>query len=156
MIALAALCGATFGGGVWLIVLGLRGPEPGGVRRWSRPHADGRILVRVAFSVAGFLAGWVVTGWPMGAVMTAALAAYLPAVLGGKAAREAQLAKIEAIATWTEMVRDTVAAGSGISEAIRATAPIAPGPLREPVQRLTLRMDRDDHGTALRTFGNEV
>jgi Flp pilus assembly protein TadB len=117
---------------------------------------DGRLLMRAAICVASFVVAFAVTGWLVGAVAAGALAAYLPAVLGGKAAREAQLAKIEAIATWTEMVRDTVSAGSGLSEAIRATAAVAPGPLRDAVQRLTLRMDRGDHASALRAFGDEV
>ena len=156
MTALAALCGTAVGAGIWLIIAGLRGREPSPARRRRAPELDGRLLVRAALGVGGALAGLLVTGWPVGALLAGALAVAAPGLVGGKAAREAELAKIEAIATWTEMVRDTVAAGSGLSEAIRATAPVAPGPLRAAVGRLALRMERGDQAGALRAFAEEV
>jgi len=155
--ALAALCGAGFGAGVWMIFTALRGrdaPASPGRRLLLQPN-DG-LLVRAALAVGGFAAGLAATGWPVGAVLAGALAGALPSLIGGKAARAAELAKIEAIATWTEMVRDTVAAGSGLTEAIRVSAPVAPRPLRDPVSRLALRMERGNHAAALRAFGDEL
>ena len=156
MTALAALCGAAVGAGLWLVAAGLRGREVLARPRRSMAQLDGRLLVRAGFAVGGFVAGLAATGWPVAAVGAAALAVSLPALVGGKTAREAELAKIEAIATWTEMVRDTVAAGSGLGEAIRATAPVAPAPLRHAVGRLALRMERGDQAGALRAFAEEV
>ena len=51
-------------------------------------------------------------------------------------AREAGVARTEAIATWTEMLRDTIAAAHGLEAAIAATSPVAPEPVRREVLAL--------------------
>ena len=113
-------------------------------------------MIRLGLGATAFLVAVGLTGWPVAAVLIGALAAALPSMVGGRAQREQQLAKIEAVAAWAEMLRDTVAAGSGLSEALRATAPVAPAPLRPAVEGLSVRMDRGDVVTALRWFGDEV
>jgi hypothetical protein len=40
-------------------------------------------------------------------------------VLGGRAARDAAIARTEAIAAWTEMVRDSIVAASGLVADLR-------------------------------------
>lgn len=62
---------------------------------------------------------------------------YLPAIplalitvsalraLGGGAERRAFIRRTEAVAAWTERVRDTMAGAAGLEEAIVATAPVA-------------------------------
>ena len=155
MTALALLCGASVGAGLWLVVLGLRG-QPAVRTGRITPAVDGRLLVRVALGVAAFMVVILVTGWPVGAILGGALAMSAPGLVGGRAAREAELAKIEAIASWAEMLRDTVAAGSGLAEAIRASAPIAPSPIREAVAGLAVRMDRGGMVGGLGWFGDEV
>ncbi|WP_309114719.1 type II secretion system F family protein [Saccharothrix sp.] len=44
--------------------------------------------------------------------------------------------RIEAIASWAEMLRDTLSAAAGLEQAILATAPLAPSPIREDVGEL--------------------
>ena len=124
-------------------------------QRW-RLQADRAVVIRLALGIGAFLIAVVLTGWPVGALFVGALATALPSMVGGRAHREWQLAKIEAVATWAEMLRDTVAAGSGLSEALRATAPVAPAPLRPAVEGLSVRMDRSDLVRALQWFGDEV
>ncbi|HVW30987.1 MAG TPA: pilus assembly protein TadB, partial [Acidimicrobiia bacterium] len=65
-------------------------------------------------------------------------------------------AVVEAIAAWTEMLRDAVASGRGVQEAVSLTAPLAPEPLREATMRLRARSVRGPLAPALRTFADEV
>ena len=49
-------------------------------------------------------------------------------MFGGKAARESEIAVIEAISTWTGQLRDMLTGGNGLLETIEASAPFAPPP----------------------------
>jgi hypothetical protein len=53
--------------------------------------------------------------------------------------------KIEAIATWTEMLQSTLAASAGLSQAILATAPLSPISIREPAMALSGRIGAGMH-----------
>ncbi|WP_343233468.1 type II secretion protein F [Streptomonospora sp. PA3] len=78
----------------------------------------------------------VATGWPVAGLLAAAGAWWLPPVLGPDRATAAAVARIEAVAAWTEMLRDMIAGASGLSHAIATTAPLAPDPIRAEVHRL--------------------
>jgi uncharacterized membrane protein YgcG len=61
--------------------------------------------------------------------------------------------RIEGIASWTEQLRDTLAAAAGLEQAILATAPIAPDPVREQVTGLAARIHQGQRlPDALRAF----
>jgi tight adherence protein B len=158
--ALAVASGAAVGVGVFLVLAGLRGvtASPSRLRMPGLLSASRRqgFLARLALAVAGALVVLIATGWVVGAVLAGALGAAAPTLFGGKPARERALACIEAIATWTEMLRDTTAAGSGIQEAVAATASLAPAPIRSEVGRLAARLERDRLAPALRGFADEV
>ncbi len=64
----------------------------------------------------------VLTGWVVAAVATGALAMFWDALFGGASAERQGIAKIEALAAWTESLRDTVAGAVGLEQAIPATA----------------------------------
>jgi hypothetical protein len=65
--------------------------------------------------------------------------------------------KIEAIATWTEMLQSTLAASAGLSQAILATAPLSPIAIREPAMALSGRIGAGMHpNEALLRFGDEL
>ena len=65
--------------------------------------------------------------------------------------------RIEAVATWTELLRDTLAAAAGLSQAITATAELAPQAIRGPVlvlaERLASGISMED---ALRSFAADL
>jgi hypothetical protein len=84
------------------------------------------------------------TGWPVGALLAGLVAAVVPGTLGRIRQEADTVARTEAVAAWTEMLRDTLAAAAGLEEAIAATATAAPEPIRPEVQRLGRRLD---HGT---------
>lgn len=147
--AVVALLGAGVGLGLFLVFLGLipREPSPpAGVafttwlrdRGWKRREAvartGGTALAAVVTAVA--------TGWVVGAVLVAAGCWFLPRVLGPDVGHARRVAHVEAVATWTEMIRDTLSAAAGLEQAILATAPLAPAPIREEVAALAARLDR--------------
>ena len=156
MTALAAVCGAAVGLGVIVIVMGLRGVELPRLG-WPTLRAGWEHRTRrfAAAVVAGVLVG-AATGWPVGALLAAAAAAALPGLLSEGAAQAALVARIEAIAAWAEMLRDTMAGAAGLEQAITSTAPIAPTPIRREVVTLATRLGRERFAVALRAFADDV
>jgi hypothetical protein len=96
---------------------------------------------QAAAAVASGAAVLVVTGWPAGGLLAAAAVVAGPRLLGGRSGREASISRTEAIAAWTEMVRDSIAAASGLEEAILATAGVAPPAIRAEVAVLVRRLE---------------
>jgi Flp pilus assembly protein TadB len=138
---LGGLLGAGLGIGVCLIALGWRprpaapGPEP---RRMARGSRD---LRRYAIAAAAGTAGGVVTEWVVGAVLASAAAWYAPAFLARNQEQDRQVARIEAIAGWAELLRDTLAAAAGLEQAILASAPVAPAAIHPEINALALRLE---------------
>ena len=98
-----------------------------------------------------------VTRWPVAGVAAAALMVLWPRVFGGAAAGRRQLAKIEAIAAWTESLRDTASAAAGLEQAIPATVAAAPALLQRPLRDLAARLDgRVPLPEALVRFADDV
>jgi Flp pilus assembly protein TadB len=156
VIIMAAL-GAGIGLGLLLAYLGWRGiavvPDrssltPSGT---SPEVATGWLLAALAAGIAvGGLTGWIGAG-----IGTFALVLSLPwFVLGGDAPRDA--ARTEAIATWTEMIRDNMAGAAGLEQAIVSTAAIAPGAIETEVQRMVRRLDQVSLPQALVELGRDL
>jgi tight adherence protein B len=98
-----------------------------------------------------------VTRWPVAGLAAAAMVALGPRVFGGAAAGRRELARIEAIAAWTESLRDTAAAAAGLEQAIPATVAAAPPLLRRPLRDLSARLDgRVPLPEALARFADDV
>ena len=70
----------------------------------------------------------------------------------------AEIDRIEAIAAWTEMLRDTMAAAAGLEQAITATAPVAPKPIRAEVRALRARLESREFtlAVALAAFADDL
>jgi Flp pilus assembly protein TadB len=156
MSALAALCGAALGLGVFLVAAGLRGVEPIALRA---PRLDLRIdraLLRFAAAVFAAVVVGAATGWPVGALLAGLAAFAIPALMREDRAHAALVARVEAIAGWAEMLRDTIAAAAGLEQAIVATAPLAPLPIRDDVMVLAGRLEHERLSSALRAFADDV
>jgi tight adherence protein B len=122
-----------------------------GRRRWF----SARGTVPLAGCAAGAVTlAW--SGWPVAGLVAGIAASILVSVLRSTRGPDVTT-KIEAVATWTELVRDTLAASAGLAQAIVASAPVAPAPLRIQVGHLA---DRVSSGVqiadALRAFADEV
>ena len=63
---------------------------------------------------------------------------------------------VEALAVWTEQVRDTIAGARGLEQALTVTSSTAPIVLRSATQRLAARLGVMPLPRALRTFASEV
>ncbi|MDE0804589.1 MAG: hypothetical protein OSA99_14875 [Acidimicrobiales bacterium] len=151
--ALAA-CGAV---GVCILLAGLTGREV--LPRNLAPHRGSGLAAltgKVTWAALAAAVALLLTGWPVGALLAALAALAAPDLIGGKAEREAVIARTEAIATWTEMVRDSIAAASGLEEAIIATAQVAPAPIRREVRVLVNRLERQPLVAALSAFGDDL
>ncbi len=120
--------GAHLGGGLQPAA----SPVPGDSQVWSR-------IQKVAFPTAFGLLCIVITRWPVagffGGLALATLPGSLRKVLPGTAAR-----RTEAVATWTELIRDSLSASAGLAQAIVVTAPSAPLPIRTEVRALATRL----------------
>jgi Flp pilus assembly protein TadB len=64
--------------------------------------------------------------------------------------------RIEAVAGWAEMLRDTMAGAAGLEQAIVATATVAPLTIRADVATLAVRLQSERLAPALRAFADEV
>jgi tight adherence protein B len=158
--AMAALCGAGVGLGLVAVIAGVRGAAPPRLPRALRPRQGSRSLDRGALRFglavgAGVLAD-ALTRWPVGALLAAGAGAMLPDLASGRAARQATVARAEAIAAWAEMLRDTLAGAAGLEQAIIASAPVAPAPIRPQVLALAARLDRQRLTPALEAFADEL
>ncbi len=156
---LGILAGAVLGGGVFLLVVAIRGvtARPASTRaskleRALRDVAGVRGAVALVLGALTLLAtGWVVAG------IGVALLALGWRSLGGAAGERRAIARLEGLASWTESLRDTIAGAVGLEQAIpssqRAAAPSLHEPLARLVDRLHTRMPMPD---ALRRFADDL
>lgn len=113
---------------------------------------------RLALVLAAALAVYAATGWPIGALLGAAAAWFLPALLGPDRDYARRLALIDAVAAFTEMLRDTLTASAGLNQALAIASQHAPEAIRPAAARLAERLwERGaTTRTALRAFADEI
>jgi tight adherence protein B len=90
-----------------------------------------------AAGVAGMVLA-VGTGWPVMVPIGAAGMWFLPRLLRSDGGLGEAIAKVEAIATFTELLRDTLTAAAGLGQAIGAAATCAPAPIETESKRLAV------------------
>ena len=115
-----------------------------------------RANLRIGLAVGAAVVVGAATGWPVGAVLAGLAGWGAPGLLGGAKRHSAAVGRIEAIAGWAEMLRDTMAGSAGLEQAIVATAPLAPLPIRAEVATLAVRLEGERLAPALRAFADEV
>ncbi|MBD0741661.1 type II secretion system F family protein [Streptomyces sp. CBMA152] len=158
----AAMLGTVFGLGVvataYGVVRRVAPDETSGfwprVAGWLPTHwTTRRVMVAVA---VGVVAG-VLTTWPVAAVLTTVAILTLPGLLGPDGAAARRTERMEALATWTEMLRDTLSAAAGLEQAVLATAAIAPAALECELAELasSVRSGRP-LSVAVRSFAEDV
>ncbi len=131
-------------------------PIDDSVETLDEPAVEGPSLVerydrfglRVGCAAGAGIGIGVLTGWPVGIILAAVGGFFTPSLLGGKARRDAESAHLDAIATWTEQLRDVMAAAAGLEQAIITTAVHAPPPIRGDVAWLAGSLEA---GTSIRT-----
>lgn len=114
-------------------------------------------MVRLAATVAVGVVTGVVTGWVVGAVLAGLACWALPLVVGRDPQHARQVRRMEAIATWTEMLRDTLAAAAGLEQAILATAPLVPAAIQPQINELATRLGSGERlAPALRALADQL
>ncbi|MFC4054024.1 type II secretion system F family protein [Actinomadura syzygii] len=158
-VLLAVVAGAVAGGGLLLFAVALRGlpPRAKPVRGRSREDLVRTLTTRTAVAVLVAVVVLVLTRWPIAAAGTGALVLAWNGLAGGAAEERKGMARLEALAGWTESLRDTIAGAVGLEQAIpasqRAAAPALRQPLRDLVDRLHTRVPMPD---ALRRFADDL
>lgn len=156
---LIVLVGGLVGAGLVLLWRSVAGVEVDDVARPpSRlAHRLRSFGTRLPVAVGVGLLVLLVTRWIVAAAATGLLVLMWDALFGGSSAERRGIAKIEALAAWTESLRDTVAGAVGLEQAIPATAyaasPIIAGPLAAMADRLRVRVPLP---VALQRFAEEM
>ncbi len=136
--------GLTAGVGVLLVASGLHQDNTAPSRSALSGHAGrarrDNLRRRASLASIGLIGVFVATRWPVAALAAAALGWFSPELLGSSRAVTVGVERTEAIATWTEMLRDTIGAAHGLESAITATATVAPAPIRAEIRSLALRL----------------
>lgn len=99
---------------------------------------------------------WVVTGWTLAAATIAGVAAMGSIALGRHGQRRDDRALVDALAVWTEQLRDMLAGSNGLEQTIIATSTHAPVALREPLERLVASMSYSSMAQGLQRFARDV
>ncbi|MFY7070244.1 type II secretion system F family protein [Nocardiopsis changdeensis] len=111
-----------------------------GPGRWVKLPSRRGTWTRAACAAAAGTVTGLVTGWPVGAVLAAAAGWWMPALLGPDTTTRAQADLGEALASWAEQLRDMLTGASGLHQAVTATVPVAPDPVRDQVRALDARL----------------
>lgn len=152
------VCGLAFGLGVLGLVMSRRTEgRIGGTRaRITGSGIDHRHVALVALATGVGAAAVAVTGWPVALPITALAVVGVPNLIG-RTSGSVSIAKVEAIAAWTEMLQGTMAASAGLGQAIMSTAPLSPTPIHVATTRLSARLGAGMHPReALVLFADEV
>ena len=137
----ALLAGIVGGGGLALLIASLIGFRPKErpdrqvqLGAWLRQVGQRLVIAMLAGIVVGLL-----TGWPVAGIGVAVLVFFWNQLFGGLSHERLGMQRVEALAMWTESLRDTIAGAVGLEQAIPASARSA-GPLLRP--HLDVLMDR--------------
>jgi tight adherence protein B len=163
MTVVTALCGTGVGVGILLLISSLEARQRRSnlARRSTKSNLNNRSRLRVSWIriLASLSAGALVafvTGWPVAALL-AGVAAFCAPTFLRRTGRANAATRTEAIAIWTELLRDTLAGATGLSQAIIATAPLAPPGLRVETNALSARLSNGmPLLKGLRMFADEV
>lgn len=153
---LIAFCGAIIGLGCLISLVGARGerlvssfpPRQNSAKRRIRPAT----LLGPCVGVTVFL----VTGWILVGFVACVVIGLVPGIGAAPAHRRDEQAIVEAIASWTEQLRDTLAGSHGLEQVIIATAPHAPVAIAVAVERLSIFISYGSLSDGLRRFAEDI
>ncbi|WP_139739028.1 type II secretion system F family protein [Actinomyces wuliandei] len=160
VVGVAVLCGALIGGGLFLLVGYLVGADLRPARvsgSVASPAGLAGLSRRVLLAAGAGAAVLVLTRWVVLAAAAACLVGVWPLLFGGARQERLAAARIEALATWAESLRDTIAGAVGLEQAIPATVHAAASVIRQDLALLADRMRvRVPLPTALRQLADDL
>ncbi len=158
---LFVLAGGIIGGGIWLLIQALtpKLPEPANPQRNSAPLKT--VLLRLGrrglIALFAGVATLLITHWIVGGLAAGALVVAGPALFGGAKSERLAMERLEALAAWTESLRDTIAGAVGLEQAIPATAHAAGPTISAALYELSDRMRvRTPMPVALAKFADDL
>lgn len=154
---LTAALGGGVGLGVLLVLQGLRGRQVLPERSVDGGRFGGQRQLAVAATAVGVgLAVWMASGWPVAGLGFAAATVGASRLLAKGQDRGEEIDRVEAIATWVEMLRDTMAGAKGLEDALLVTAPAAPPAIAEPLHRFASSLRHRTLEDALEQLGEDL
>ena len=97
------------------------------------------------------------SGWLLPALVCGAIAWWVSSMFLERGAGNADdVQRVEALATWTEQLRDVLMAGDQPIGAIQATVATCPDPIRAEVRALAARLGRQPEQVVLRRFADDL
>lgn len=155
------LAGALVGLGLFVLVLAVVGlPERDPSRAPLLVSLAARRSALTTRLGVGLVAGLVTLGatrWVVAGAGVGLLAAFWDRIAGSGAHERVGILRLEALATWTESLRDTIAGAIGLEQAIPATAATAPPVIRPSLNLLVDRLRiREPLPDALMAFAADM
>jgi Flp pilus assembly protein TadB len=156
---LALLGGALAGGALMLLVAAIIGwapPDEGKPSLRQQLSVEG-LARRLTIGLVGALIALLITRWPVAAIAVGVLGFFGRSLFGGAAHSRGEMARLEALASWTESLRDTIAGAVGLEQAIPATYNAAGTALKRPLGLMIDRLrTREPLPDALMKFADDL
>ncbi|WGW12623.1 type II secretion system F family protein [Saxibacter everestensis] len=152
--------GAFVGIALFLLILALVGwPR----RDMSKPSLFRRVTggrsasSRLVWAVVSGVAVLALTGWIVAAVGIGLLVGYWDRLVGSAKQEQLAVMRLEALATWTESLRDTIAGAVGLEQAIPASVAATPPVIRPQLNLLVDRLRiREPLPSALQSYADDL
>lgn len=153
-----AFAGAGVGLGAWLCLLGLRGrkvlPDLSQLMGAGIDAATATAWLTAAAAAA--IVTFAITGWIVVAFTAAIAVAARPRSQSARRRERSEVDRLDAVATWTEMIRDNIAGAAGLEQAIAATTARAPDAIEPELRALATRLEAMPLTDALACFGDDL
>ena len=152
-------CGAAFGLGLFGVLLNIKkANESSSKKHISILEVKTKFLNSLKFfgGPAVALVTYLLTTWRLVSVVTGLVGSAVPALKSKQRLRRDERGLADAIATWTEQLRDTLAGAHGLEQAIVATSVHAPLAISSAVSRLSAQIQYGKLSDGLRRFADDV
>lgn len=155
-------CGLAVGGGIALLITAIRGLPAKPEHEKAKAGERAAELLRFAGQRGSLAAGvglvvLLVTRWAVAGIAAGVLVFFWDKLFGGAAEERAAMRRVEALASWTESLRDTIAGAVGLEQAIPASARAAAPVLRPHLDALVDRLrSRTPLPEALQHLADEI
>jgi len=152
-------CGAAVGLGFLAVLQSFKASlMPFKLVTFSRSESKQRLqsLVKYLGAPLATVFAFLATNWLLVSVVIGIIFGIVPALTSKNRLRRDERGMAEAIATWTEQLRDTLAGAHGLEQAIVATSSHAPAPVASAVGRLSVQIKYGKLSDGLRRFADDV
>jgi len=150
------LCGVVTGLGAFIIFLAIRGNQVKFRNKNSDLQVNSSRSINVLIAPAVGVLIFFITRWLLVAVVLSLVFVAVPALKSKQRLRRDERGLADAIATWTEQLRDTLAGAHGLEQAIVATSNHAPAAISSAVRRLSAQIQYGKLSDGLRRFADDV